>query len=76
MNDERSVEPAPEAEALVARLTELELRYTEQQALLQELSEVIYGQQRELDSLRAELQQLRGRLAESDVGPGEKPPHY
>ena len=58
------------------RLIELELRYTEQQALLQELSDVVYRQQRELDALRAELLSLRASQPTEEPGPVEKPPHY
>ena len=62
------------------RLTELEIRFTEQQELLQELSEVLYAQQRELDALRLEVGQLKKKL-EGDPGlvdarQQERPPHY
>ncbi|PTL74907.1 hypothetical protein DAT35_57845, partial [Vitiosangium sp. GDMCC 1.1324] len=40
------------------RIVELELRYMQQQELLQELSEVLYEQQRELSALRAEVEAL------------------
>ncbi|MFL5320430.1 MAG: SlyX family protein [Myxococcaceae bacterium] len=62
------------------RLRELELRFTEQQDLLQQLSEVVYAQQRNLDVLTAQLNALRQKL---EAEPGvvdpreqEKPPHY
>ncbi len=62
------------------RLIELELRYTEQQRLLQELSEVLFSQQRELSVLRAEVNALKGRLAAAEdlptIGAAEKPPHF
>ena len=61
-------------------MTELELRYTEQQSLLQELSEVIYRQQREIDSLKIQVSRLETRLAAAEdlptIGAAEKPPHY
>ena len=62
------------------RLTELEIRFTQQQELLQELSEVLYAQQRELDALRLEVGQLKKKL-EGDPGlvdarQQERPPHY
>jgi SlyX protein len=62
-----------------SRLDELELRYIELQDLVQSLSEVVYGQQRELDLLRSELAVLKGKVAEPGVVEArgdEKPPHY
>ena len=59
---------------------EMELRYTEQQSLLQELSDVIYRQQREIDSLKIQVSRLEKRLAAAEdlptIGAAEKPPHY
>ncbi|NPD27435.1 SlyX family protein [Corallococcus exiguus] len=62
------------------RLVELEIRYTQQQELLQELSDVLYQQGRVIDALRMELDQLKRKL---DAEPGlvdarqqERPPHY
>ncbi|MBU8896631.1 hypothetical protein DRW03_34525 [Corallococcus sp. H22C18031201] len=62
------------------RIVELEIRYTQQQETLQELSDVLYAQQRVIDSLRAELDVLKRKL---DAEPGlvdaranERPPHY
>jgi SlyX protein len=63
-----------------SRIVELELRYMQQQELLQELSEVLYAQQRELDTLRAEVEQLKKKLEGEpglvDARQQEKPPHY
>ena len=62
------------------RLTELELKYTEQQSLLQELSDVLYRQQREIDALKSQVGRLEKRLAAAEdlptIGAAEKPPHY
>jgi SlyX protein len=59
------------------RIVELELRYTEQQALLQEISEVVWAQQRALDALKLELEALKQRIeASPTIGPADKPPHY
>ncbi|MBN8230058.1 SlyX family protein [Corallococcus macrosporus] len=62
------------------RLIELEIRYTQQQELLQELSDVLYQQGRVIDALQAELERLKRKL---DAEPGlvdarqqERPPHY
>ena len=63
------------------RITELELRFTEQERLLQELSGVLFAQQRELDALRAQVAQLEKKLqAEPGLvdpsGDKDPPPHY
>lgn len=62
------------------RITELELRFTEQERLLQELSGVVFAQQRELDALRAEVAHLGKKLQAEpglvDAGEKERPPHY
>lgn len=71
-----------EAAAAESRLTELEVRYTHQQTLLGELSDVVYAQQQEIDALKKRLSALEGRLAdagdtERPTDPSEEiPPHY
>ena len=53
-----------------------------QQKLLDELNEVVLRQQAELDRLRGEVNRLREEvqraveIANSDLPPDEKPPHY
>ena len=63
-----------------SRIVELELRYMQQQELLQELSEALYAQQRELDGLKGELAQVKKKLEGEpglvDSRQQEKPPHY
>ncbi|HLM43305.1 MAG TPA: SlyX family protein [Myxococcaceae bacterium] len=63
-----------------SRIVELELRYMQQQELLQELSEVLYAQRRELDALKSELalvkKKLEGEPGLVDARQQEKPPHY
>ncbi len=63
-----------------SRIVELELRYMQQQELLQQLNEVMYAQQRELDALRAEVESLKKKLEGEpglvDARQHEKPPHY
>jgi|GEM_PF-4731262 len=62
-----------------SRLAELELRYTELSELVQTLSDLVYGQQQELDLLRSQLAVLKNKVAEPGVVEGrgdEKPPHY
>jgi uncharacterized coiled-coil protein SlyX len=60
------------------RLIELEMRYTLQQELLRQLSDVLLDQGRQLDRLRRELELLRSRQHEapSPLAADERPPHY
>lgn len=62
------------------RLMELELRYMQQAELLQQLSDVLYTQQKALDTLKAEVEQLKSKLAGDpglvDARQHERPPHY
>jgi SlyX protein len=62
------------------RISELEARFTHQDRLLTELSEVVWKQQQELDALRAAVQQLEKKLAGDgglvDARQDERPPHY
>ena len=62
------------------RLTALELRFTEQQALLEDLSQVLHQQQREIGLLQAEVRSLQARLEQTEsqqqLPPAEKPPHF
>jgi SlyX protein len=63
-----------------SRLVELELRYMQQQELLQQLSDALYSQQRELDAVKAELELLKKKLQDEpglvDARQQERPPHY
>lgn len=62
------------------RIAELELRFTEQQELVQQLSDVLYTQQKSIDMLTAELRTLRKKLEGEpgvvDAKDNERPPHY
>jgi SlyX protein len=62
------------------RLVELEIRYTQQQELLQELSGVLYEQGRVIDALRMEVDRLKRKLEAEpglvDARQNERPPHY
>lgn len=62
------------------RLTELEIRFMHQQETLQELSDVLYAQQRLIDALKAELEvvkkKLEGEPGIVDARQQERPPHY
>ncbi len=60
-----------------ARLVELEIRYTHLERQLQELSDVVFAQQRVIDTLTRELAELRSRVEDPGATPrAEKPPHY
>jgi SlyX protein len=63
-----------------SRFIELELRYMQQADLLQQLSEVLYVQQQQLDALRAEVESLKRKLEGEpglvDARQQERPPHY
>lgn len=67
--------------AMEKRLTELEIRYTHQSELLNELSTVLYEQQRVIAKLDARVKELEGKMADGGAGdlgpiPNEPPPHY
>jgi SlyX protein len=63
-----------------SRFMELELRYMQQAELLQQLSDVLYTQQKSLDALKAEVELLKSKLAGDpglvDAKQHERPPHY
>jgi SlyX protein len=63
------------------RLTELEVRSAHLEHQVEELSEVLYRQQRELDDLKTVLRGVQDRVGASEPGlidaaREDKPPHY
>ncbi len=63
------------------RLTELEIKASYSEDLLEQLNMAIYRQQLQIDALLHELQQLRQQQAGSNTGAprnlrDELPPHY
>ena len=68
-------QPPPEQ-----RLAELELRFMEQQKLLEDLSSVVYAQQQTIDLAHARIAQLEKKLSSEpglvDARADERPPHY
>lgn len=62
------------------RIAELELRFMDQQHQLSELSDAMFSQQREIDTLRNRVQLLEQKLAGDpglvDAKVNERPPHY
>ena len=65
-----------------ARIVELEVRYTLQQDLLEQLSQALWEQQRLLDKLAARVEELEHRLTDSSepetvrTPEDDVPPHY
>lgn len=61
------------------RITELELRHTDMERLLEQLNQVIIEQGTTLDKLRSELARLDAAMRignESESGDEPPPPHY
>ena len=62
------------------RVVELESRFMEQQSVIEDLSDVVYAQQKVIDSLLARVDQLEKKLAEQhgvvEAPADEVPPHY
>lgn len=60
------------------RLTDLEIRLTHQEDMIDELNKVIYRQQVKISDLESLLKELAVRLVdiESDRPLNEPPPHY
>ncbi|MCA1764740.1 MAG: SlyX family protein [Desulfobulbaceae bacterium] len=53
---------ATERESLAARIVEVETRLAFQDHTIEELNEVVTGQQRQLDELQADFKVIRARL--------------
>ena len=59
------------------RLVELEVRYTHLERQVDELSQVVFEQQKLLDRMAKDLAALRSRITTpDDDAPDEPPPHY
>lgn len=59
------------------RLTELEIRYTHQQDLIEQLNDIVAQQGREIEALRAALDSMKRQVEAAGVTPpNEPPPHY
>ncbi len=62
------------------RLIEVEIRAAHLEKSVSELSEVMYGQQKELDQLRALFEQIRDKVRGDpglvEASQNDKPPHY
>jgi SlyX protein len=63
------------------RLTELEIKASFADDLLDQLNQIIVRQQQQIDLLISEISRLRQQIPESDAGSfrslrDERPPHY
>lgn len=64
------------------QLTDFEIQLTHQQHLVDELNELVYRQQQEIDALTIELRQIKEQLQLAipslvrESGAEEPPPHY
>ena len=64
------------------RLTDLEIKIAHQDHTIEELHQVIYRQQKEIEQIEKKLSVLIQKFQEQqdgspDIGPGDqKPPHY
>lgn len=59
------------------RFIDLEVRYAHADKLLKELNDVIYAQQKTIDSMLKRIKALEERVRSlGEDAPGEPPPHY
>lgn len=62
------------------RLDNLETHIAQQEQVIEDLSEALALQQKDIERLKARLLRSDDRIAELETGlataPGEKPPHY
>jgi len=70
------------ADAMESRLTEIEIKLSFTEDLLEELNRTVFRQQQQIEQLQQELRALRQQL-QTDAGsavsgdlPDETPPHY
>ena len=69
-------------QTLEERLVELEMRFMQQESTIQDLNDVIYKQQREIDKLRSDLEGLKDQVKAGaasiirDSSEETPPPHY
>ena len=63
---------------LTRRVTDLELRWMEQQDVVEQLSELIRQQSDEITELKLALKHLRDNVSAlgEEAPPHERPPHY
>lgn len=64
-----------------SRLTELEIRFSEQQQVIEDLSEMVIAQGKRIETLEKHLKLMKDKLDAVEPGlvdarANEKPPHY
>lgn len=64
------------ADHVADRLTEVEIRITRQDDLVDQLNAVIYDQQKQIDGLILKLRSLEKQSEDPTAPRNEKPPHY
>ena len=76
MTTAKTSESTPDAhEAAITRVTDLEIRITHQNELLEQLNDVIYAQQKQIDVLAGKMAGFE-KQATDPAPSNEKPPHY
>lgn len=60
------------------RLTKLEMLYSEQNQILDEMSAEMFQQQKEISALKQQVEELKEHLdsLSGEIGGQERPPHY
>jgi len=60
------------------RLTKLEMLYSEQSQIIDEMSTEMFQQQKEIAQLKRNFEELKERMDSSsgEIGGHERPPHY
>jgi SlyX protein len=60
------------------RLIDLETKISFQDQTIEDLHDVIYKQQQQINQMEKAIENFKGQLksGESDIRPNEKPPHY
>ncbi len=68
--------PALSQRGMDSRIIALETRYTHLERQVDELSQVVFEQQKTIDRLTKELALLRNRSCGVERDSNERPPHY
>ena len=60
------------------RIIDLETKISYQDQTIEDLHDVIYKQQQQLDQMQKDFENFKGQIQSggNDIRPNEKPPHY